>query len=1165
MTEEEKVVQERNKKKKGLEEDLKFEFELEENREIIYKEGIASMCGIEISSDLVDANEPEIQDNIYEQVGNLMGLMNTVIEENAVKDRRIGRLEVSLKCKRLDNKDIEEELEVSPEERVKQLEDMIESAKYKIEELLHQSEQMTNKYKVIESDKLKLLNQIDDVNRKIRFIDKLREKEGEMKDPRYGEVEHKVRSMKNELLEERIAKDIVINELEVDNNKHRKEREKLSSEIADYLMGQEELARELEGLQEVQRVIDKEMERFVHKFQSEYNTLEILNMLNFLLQYIDTQLFYKSNSDTSNLKRFPTRMNTSVNDSETLEISNIEKLFQKDKENNSRVDMSNADDTEQPSSSPLKKFSRRTTMHPKRKPKHSTHEFKYVMQSTKVEDHLAYFTKTHPEGPDEVANHIIQSFKYVHDLDSELKQLILKNENKYKEKTDLFNKLNNMLTDQKRLLQSYEDHRKKADHSYVENFEHLLNEEDISKETNLININPSIIRLDPNKIESTVILPPWPAAEKDGASVKASVKDTEVVSIASRSLSIPQGKMINYSANILQETYPFILPDNYDKVRFRNVYIVDLYNRMKMIGNRLFDTAYLARYIVERKIGTTDNSLKAIDKIIAKSEHYVKSDKAHLDSSKNLLTDAPKAEQQDDAPIVKPNEAPGKMFIKLKTEASQIKKEDLETMMLERFGIPSDYLLIREILSNEIIKSNTTVEDIKVSVERECEKYEELGLKGVMTRYCYLNHVCDSLFATIYFDAISSLAQKLYKVFKDIENLLKETFTTLNERQENPELKNKSWKPQTETLFMEKYPKGLKFEFESHIPMMGATIKPFQRAMDKLFLRDKVTKKALALQHQQEMAEAQKQLESAGELAGEDNQPVKVVNVDNVRKIVTTHLKNTSKRNAANSNKPVVEAKKTESRREEEGWERKKQMGRDIKEILNYGSTMNALHFCFENKVRDLKREQTGMPSIVDSHIKGRNPTQKIRNLLTAIRGRGVETILGGNTNLSISLDSNQDKDAELSPSGRRAALARIVKSKISGRLSNTKSLNATTPDHHHAKYVAPVVNRNNILDALNSSLPHDDAKRNKSKMSRTCKNFTITTSQRGSSRISRSAKAKVNGEWSLFEANPKVTEEFAAHRKSIEKQVYLEMSGISKEEEAKMSKDIESYILNPF
>jgi len=522
--------------------------------------------------------------------------------------------------------------------------------------------------------------------------------------------------------------------------------------------------------------------------------------------------------------------------------------------------------------------------------------------------------------------------------------------------------------------------------------------------------------------------------------------------------ALPQ--MLSYSANTLLDEYSCVLSESIERVIYRNVFIVDAYSRIKSTVQRLFNSIYLCKYIMERKIGLTGTFFSNIDEILARSDHFCLIENCFEDTWADINFN----EKEKEAILQNIMsggvhkvivEAPGKNFIRIKSEPIQLEAEELTKLITTVFGLPKDYIIIKELIATEIVMNNITLDDIRKAIKREQDYFNKNNLEEESDFKCYMNKVSVKLFTTIFIAALNNLSSKLFKVLRDYEYLLREMWTHLKDTPqaagiiELRERFDKIRERQDEHMY-EKYPMAKQFDLGAQLSHMGPMIKPFQRVMDRLFARDKFSRKNPDQDTDPFLPTKR------------SNEVSQTIDLEYVKRLVHArkHKKNRGYSLSASENQVV--SKGEEIKVADDFVSRKAALARELKEIVDFRTTVNSLQFCLEESSRNFNSKDRKVVSLVDAEVKGKNYTMKIRNLISRVRS-GVEQPQSarGDSNLmkshiAISLGDMADKKSNRShsqlgsQSGNKNQRAFSVKSKTSGILNEgiTTKRDGNTNDH---------------------------------------------------------------------------------------------------------------------
>ena len=627
--------------------------------------------------------------------------------------------------------------------------------------------------------------------------------------------------------------------------------------------------------------------------------------------------------------------------------------------------------------------------------------------------------------------------------------------------------------------------------------------------------------------------------------------------------------MMNYSSNILKDEYPFILPHVIDRVRQRNVYIIDLYDKMKMLGLRMFDSIYLVRFIIEKKLGTPLGVFRQIDDIISRSEHFEEIPRSgEFDMSSEKIQTSHENELVNNiiGGLLKVvAEAPGRSFIKLKEEKKQLTKDTIEKLMESHFEISKDYILIKEILSNEMLLYNGSVDNVKSCLQKELDVFRQQKLYNVMTKMCYLNHVCDKLFTSMFQLSLTNLLQKLYRLFRDIDQLLKELVANMGDRTWKASLEKlqesyKNWKIKPDHDMLQKFPRAREFDFDSQLPLMNEFIRPFQRVMDRLFAKDKMDRKAPV-----EKGIILKDYEDSAAMM--EGLPKKI-DYEFVKDMVVQE----KKKNYIMLNQIGNKTSKSEVKREQVLFDnasthptedlyvgKKQACHKELRQIMSFGTTISTLYNCFEAKSREMKRVDMSIPSIVQSHIPSKINNSKVRNIMARIKSTTIEK----NSRMhegSTSLESDRVEGSSIHQMNRTPNRISLVE---------RQRVNPKSADHSVISKSPNRVNlmKQKVLEALKSpeSLENTTMKRTHGNTHRPNKSFQITRNpSRPTTRDVSSSKRSARSGLIMRQSkngplNWRDTQR-SFYRPELEQSFY-----ISKEDEERLDNNLDSFIHTPY
>lgn len=390
---------------------------------------------------------------------------------------------------------------------------------------------------------------------------------------------------------------------------------------------------------------------------------------------------------------------------------------------------------------------------------------------------------------------------------------------------------------------------------------------------------------------------------------------------------------------------------------------------------------------------------------------------------------------------------------------------------------------------------------------------------------------------------------------------------------------------------------------EQQLHLMGPTIKPFQKAMDKLFLRDKFSRNPVPEQTRPQY------LTQTADLDGSttDRKPVQQIDMAFIKRMVDTektvkskqemsllrhtktkfnresksglqasghnletvsqgtvstalpmHSKKSEVTTIINENKLVQPGQKISSTSAQVNQSqasantsfyvsKKQQYTKEFKEIVGYSSIMNSLQFCFEKRIRQAAETDSKLASIVNSSIPGHNYSNKVRNLLQKVR-----TGTGGRENLSRYNQKQQiyrgSKSVGETDQDRQTSLDHETDHAEHNRPKQRLLSDGKLPADASPKRIG----RSNVVAAI-TTFEISSAKRHNrihSKDGGTSRSFHITRSRKPAYRSQPSR-------YNLFGSLVK-------HQASLHSIVADDIC-LSKEEAVNMDKNLDSYILQPY
>jgi hypothetical protein len=571
--------------------------------------------------------------------------------------------------------------------------------------------------------------------------------------------------------------------------------------------------------------------------------------------------------------------------------------------------------------------------------------------------------------PDQIALAVIDSYT---NLKLRCRQLELEIESmssNYKSKTDELYQLKCEKVELEKLYVQFLKHKKSVDISYITSYPQMVNQRSISPESSLMNISPDLIRLNPQ-----------PGSLQPSAD------------------PIPNG-VVNCSSSAVAEQYSYIQPHVVERVVRRNVHIVDLYSRSKNIVCRLFDSLYLAKFIVQFKVegGGSSKWLSAIDDILAKSEHFELDRESFANSLKGLdeEREAYLSSLLSGSQPKTPAEVPGCKFVRLKIEPPQIPIEELDRLVCKTFKVESkDQNLVSIISSSEIILANCSRQQLNQVFEHQKKLSIKEGNRRGMSAGCYVTHISDKVFMQLFVISLNNLLSKLFRVLRDYETLITCLSAELISNDYHDSLKDlrDRWERldrKADPSLYEKYPKAREYDLGSQLAQLGPVIRPFQRVMDRLFIRDKKNTKEISMSM------------SRPTLSNSIREVAPTVDVDYVKNLVSVKRRNPSSL--------IAKSLETSHCKTEGGYVGKKQeMMQEVKRMVDYRGTLNNLKNRFDMSVREQKRRPVSIDNLTTADVKGKNYSMKIRNLIVRIKSNARSQ---ANTSTPVRSKSLQEAD----------------------------------------------------------------------------------------------------------------------------------------------------------
>lgn len=472
-TEEEKLLKLTMRKKQELILTLEQDFDLRLNQKKVLHLATLSKQNVTIPDekwyeepeDVLADIEPidkGLQENSY--VG-LKIMYDQLHHRTSEMEKAVVRFETGLKTKELLKMSQEIEDEKVSEDRLAELETKIELMRYRIYSEEQEFERMANREKQIKADTLILRNDTEEVARAIKFVDRLVEKQRGLQDSRYTALERTVREFELELMQERVAKDIILSQLEAELNKVQQDRMKTAAEIADWMMESEKCNEQLEEIKGEISTLDLETAKYTGRTKEEMESLQIVQTLNTISNFIDdlrTSQFPFNRGLTGRESQVPTKP-------EMVRFNNIDTLFENPfsyKKKPTRYYAAHEDFSEIEDTSRVRAVSRSNNDQPRsglvsrqsmiKSKKNSSNSLSVRVNNYK--DQLEIFTKANSE-QEPVAEKIISSYNKISARGRELELKLARFVELFKEKTEILHICQRLLSETERTEARYKHHR----------------------------------------------------------------------------------------------------------------------------------------------------------------------------------------------------------------------------------------------------------------------------------------------------------------------------------------------------------------------------------------------------------------------------------------------------------------------------------------------------------------------------------------------------------------------------------------------------------------------------------------------------------------------------------------------------------------------------------
>ena len=265
------------------------------------------------------------------------------------------------------------------------------------------------------------------------------------------------------------------------------------------------------------------------------------------------------------------------------------------------------------------------------------------------------------------------------------------------------------------------------------------------------------------------------------------------------------------SSKLLVDQYKTIKPHEIDRVRKRNLFLIEVLNKAKDIGRKLFENLFLVRFISQRNLGREDRQFKVFEEMFNRSEYYRKVE--HIKEEPKKITYGIHTLLQYSKYF---NEVPPGQFVVMVEPKPPFRYDELITMFRNHFNIGEDYLLIPHIIHNDLIPSHVPLDDVRKIIQLESESFRKSGGLAVMTKACFMNKISDQLFKRIFKLAVNNLMQKTVRVVKESEIVMKELLQCIYIMKEPSVSVQLISQPTFDEKLTVEYPMASKFNMNTH-------------------------------------------------------------------------------------------------------------------------------------------------------------------------------------------------------------------------------------------------------------------------------------------------------------------------------------------------------------
>ena len=542
-----------------------------------------------------------------------------------------------------------------------------------------------------------------------------------------------------------------------------------------------------------------------------------------------------------------------------------------------------------------------------------------------------------PFGTENLVTKTIQAYRFFRKADMVIKEQVESMTLNLKDKQLMVETLNKALVERRKVEKNFSKYKGGRELGYMDHFEELINEHTVTQDGNLLGIHPHLIRKHKQKrLDSNMTEEPSALMQP----VEASIKQ-------------------------ILESYRGVTVEDTERNQKKFVFLLSLLEQVKLLGRRLFDLVQLVRFLWEKRFLRDPAPFKAIDELLTRSMYYKRSDFKE-DPKKPTqqlgLTHLGNSKYAGDVPQSK--------LVVCKDEDAPFKVDQLRSYMENHFNIADDYIVIREIECNEFVIVHTNLEEIRHSVRVELDAIRRSDNFQANLKMVYMNQLAPEIFNRVMNCACKNYCQKMSRNLKELEALLKELIYSMRDMTETSITGKLKFSERDDPW------KRLETSTPSYLQDFQM-IKPYKKALDRFFNQDKLQTKQQAI----EMSLLAKAYKSP-----EDSQDEKVpqLNVDDVKKMITTEKKKQIKPQKSNPNQGTksTKAEVAAAPTNDSLWQLRDASNNEFKEIMGYGTTLRSVKKYLDKQAKDALH-LLKIPSILQANVTDRTVIQRLKTLMS--------------------------------------------------------------------------------------------------------------------------------------------------------------------------------------